>query len=136
MDKPSVYLDTTIISAYWYAGSDLASFARRLKTREWWELERPHFAVWTSNVSELADEILAAGVVPENKPRDALQMALSAAHETDYLLSWNYAHLVNPVAQARLDSICQDRSLKSPLLVSPETIPKTSLGQNIRRRQP
>ena len=97
-------------------------------------VQRIRYLPTTGVVSELADEILAAGVVPENKPRDALQMALSAAHETDYLLSWNYAHLVNPVAQARLDSICQDRSVKSPLLVSPETIPKTSLGQNIRRR--
>ena len=52
MTKPTVYLDTTIISAYWYDGADVASSARRLKTREWWDIERRHFALWSSIVSE------------------------------------------------------------------------------------
>jgi hypothetical protein len=45
MHKPTVYLDTSIISAYWYDGGDVASQARRLKTREWWDRERKHFSV-------------------------------------------------------------------------------------------
>ena len=52
MKKPTVYLDTSIISAYWYAGSDIAMMARRLHTREWWDLERTYFTVWTSAFSE------------------------------------------------------------------------------------
>jgi hypothetical protein len=52
MEKPTVYLDTTVISAYWYEGSDVTSLARRLKTREWWNLEREHFSVWASGVTE------------------------------------------------------------------------------------
>jgi hypothetical protein len=164
--KPTVYLDTTIISAYWYEGGDVACFTRQLKTRQWWELERPHFSVWSSAVSEVEfragefrrqadclsmvrrlnylpasrlaqavyDRLLAEGVVPKTKPRDALQMAMSAAHQLDYLLSWNYAHLANPIAQARLDAICEKLRLRAPLLVSPETIPKKSMGQSIRRR--
>jgi hypothetical protein len=165
MEKPSVYLDTSIISAYWYEGADVASFARRLKTREWWELESRRFDIWTSNVSEdelragrfprqadclsmvrrlkylpitrpaneLFQAILEAGVVPASKPRDAIQMALSTAHKMDYLLSWNYAHLANPVAQARLEAICHKRQFRAPMLVSPESIPKVSLGEAIRR---
>lgn len=167
MNKPTVYLDTTIISAYWYEGTDVASFARRLKTREWWEFERPHFAVWSSAVSEaefragefrrqsecvsmvqrlrylpatqvaqsLFERLLAERVVPESKPRDAVQMAMCAAHGIDYLLSWNYAHLANPVAQAQLEAICRKYRLRAPLLVSPETIPRASMGQSIRRRK-
>ena len=168
MKQPTVYLDTTIISAYWYGGRDVASLARKLKTREWWNTERRHFSLWTSSVSEielragafrrqvecvrmvqrlnylpitseaseLVDQILEIGIVPANKPRDALQMAVSAAHEMDYLLSWNYAHLANPVVQSRLDALCRQRDLRAPLLVSPETIPKVALGQIIRRRKP
>ena len=166
MDKPSVYLDTTIISAYWYDGGDVASFARRLKTRDWWDLERPHFSLWSSAVSEaefragvfrrqaeclsmvqrlkylpasrlaqtIYDQLLAEDVIPEAKPRDAVQMAMCAAHQLDYLLSWNYAHLANPIAQARLEAICQKLRLRAPLLVSPETIPRVSMGESIRRR--
>src|SRR5687767_12358788 len=58
MKKPSVYLDTNIISAYWYSGSDVAALARRASTRAWWEQERENFSVWGSAASE--DE-LAAG---------------------------------------------------------------------------
>lgn len=52
MKKPTVYLDTSIVSAYWYEGRDVAMLARRLRTREWWELERRHVAVWTSAFTE------------------------------------------------------------------------------------
>jgi hypothetical protein len=55
MKKPSVYLDTTIISAYWYEGSDVPWFARRRKTRDWWEAESEQFSLWVSatTVNEL-----------------------------------------------------------------------------------
>jgi len=52
LKKPTLYLDTSIISAYWYDGGDIAMMARRLHTREWWDLERTYFSVWTSAFSE------------------------------------------------------------------------------------
>jgi hypothetical protein len=43
MKKPSVYLDTSIISAYWDKGKAVSALARRDKTRDWWDYERRHF---------------------------------------------------------------------------------------------
>ncbi len=166
MTKPTVYLDTNIISSYWYSGAEVAELARRLKTREWWQNEREHFSVCVSAASEdelaagkfrrqadclrfvrrlhylpiraetrrLAGKLVERGVVPAEKPGDALQMAVCAVHQIDYLLSWNYAHLVNPIAQVQLETVCDKLSLRAPLLVSPESIPKASLGQTLRRR--
>lgn len=166
MNMPTVYLDTTIISAYWYAGADVASLARRLKTREWWDHERKHFSVWASGITEqelragefrrqvdcvnsvrrlrylattlacqvLKDALLKEGVVPATKPLDALHMAIATAHGMDYLLTWNYAHLANPVAQRLLETHCAARDLRAPLLVSPESIPSVRMGRDIRRR--
>jgi predicted nucleic acid-binding protein len=165
MHRPTLYLDTTIISAYWYDGLDLVSHARRLNTREWWEIEHSQFEIWISDVTEdelreglyrhqsdtlamarrlrylpvtrsvheLAARLLAARIVPESKPRDALQMAVATVHEIDYLLTWNYAHLANASAQQRLGEICRKAELACPLLVSPETVPRASFGQVIRR---
>jgi hypothetical protein len=62
------------------------------------------------------------------------EMAVSAAHEVDYLLTWNYAHLANPIAQKRLEAICGELHLRAPFLVSPESIPQVRFGQTIRRR--
>lgn len=167
MEKPTVYLDTTIISAYWYDGTDLPSFARRLKTREWWDHESEHFTVWASGVTEkelragefrrqddcvnsvrrlrylpttracqnLKDRLLHEGIVPVTKPLDALHMAIATAHGMDYLLTWNYAHLANPVAQRQLEVLCDAHELRAPLLVSPESIPSVRMGGIIRRRE-
>jgi hypothetical protein len=40
MKKATGYLDTSVISAFWYDGGDIAMMARRLHSREGWELER------------------------------------------------------------------------------------------------
>jgi predicted nucleic acid-binding protein len=168
VDKPTVYLDTNIISAYWYEGKDVAGAARRFHTSEWWNAERRQFSVYVSvtTINELRagsfrrqadclkmaralprlaltrkakhvlDELLKSRLIPETKPGDALQMAVSAAHEIDYLLTWNYTHLANPIAQERLEEICRSLHLRSPLLVSPETIAQMRFGQTIRRRKP
>jgi hypothetical protein len=88
----------------------------------------------TRNAKRVLDSLLKSRLIPETKPGDAIQMAVSAAHEVDYLLTWNYAHLANPVAQMRLEAICQSLHLRAPLLVSPETVPQVRLGQAIHRR--
>jgi hypothetical protein len=129
MKKPSVYLDTSIISAYWDKGNAAAIVARRQKTVDWWNQERRHFDLWTSaaaeselrlgnfphqrecmrmvnrvryltidgKVDKLTLELISLRIVPETKPGDAIHMAVATAHEVDYLLTWNYAHLANPV---------------------------------------
>ena len=58
MTKPTVYLDTNIISSFWYVGNDATGRSRRGKTREWWEDEHQHFSVWASAATEVE---LAAG---------------------------------------------------------------------------
>jgi hypothetical protein len=165
MKKPTVYLDTSIISAYWYKSADMAMLVRRLRTREWWELERSHFAVWASDFGEaelqagtfprqreclkmirrlpylsataevrgLVDEILRRGLVPAAKAGDAEHLAISATHGIDFLLTWNYAHMANPIIQARLEELCDKLGVRAPLMVSPESIPQVRFGQSIRR---
>lgn len=78
--------------------------------------------------------LLAARVVPETSPGDATQLAFATAHRVDYLLTWNRAHLVNAETQARLARFRAATGLRPPLVVSPENIPRVSLGEDIRRR--
>lgn len=167
MKKPTVYLDTNIASAFWYEGSDVAMLSRRLRTREWWDLERCYFALWTSTFSEaelragvfprqaecvkmvrrlrylpatgrvreLTDEIIQRGLVPATKVGDAAQLAVATVHGMDFLLTWNYAHLANPIVQARLGTLCDELGLVAPLMVSPESIPQVRLGQSVQRER-
>ena len=68
--KPTVYLDTTILSSYWYEGADVLSIGRRITTRDWWGNERLRFSLWVSSVTE--DELEAG-----NYPRQAEALAMA-----------------------------------------------------------
>ncbi len=165
MMRPTVYFDTSVLSAFWYEGADVAMLARRLHTREWWEVERRHFALWgsafteaelqagvfarqadclkmhrrrrylpvTAAVRDLVEVIVQRKVVPPTKVVEA-HLGITAAHGIDYLLTWNYAYMANPVVQARLDELCEAAELAGPLMVSPESIPQVRFGQSIRRK--
>ncbi|MFM9964591.1 MAG: PIN domain-containing protein [Planctomycetaceae bacterium] len=165
MKKPTIYLDTNIVSALHYIGTDINTLSRRMATRDWWDSERRHFDVVASSFTELelaagqypgqassvrfvrrlpyvpitrlarnlADELLEQDVIPAGKRGDAMQLALAAAHEFDYLLTWNYAHLANPLTQARAERLFAKCGCRAPLLVSPETIPQVKFNKTIRR---
>ena len=166
MKKPTIYLDTNIVSALHYDGADIGTLLRRIATREWWDAEHTHFSVWASSFTELelaqgvyrhqaeclsfvrrlkyvpitkeirrlAAELLAAGIIPDSKPGDALQLALAVGNQADYLLTWNYAHLANPVTQSKSEQLLLKWKRRSPLLVSPESIPQVRFHQTIRRK--
>jgi len=168
MLKPTVYLDTNILSVLYYRGRDLGGQYHSATTLEWWNHEREYFSLVSSHATEVElrqgayrgqDKAVAAcrrlpylpingevrryidlvreqGVVPIDKPGDAVQLAVATVHQVDYLLTWNYAHLANFETQSKLEKLNARSDLRSPVLVSPETIPKARLGQAIRRRQP
>ena len=165
MKKPTIYLDTNIVSTLHYDGTDINGLARRMATRDWWDTERRGVELFGSIITEqelaegvygsqqecvrfvrrlkyvpisvevrrLAAVFLDQKLVPPNKPGDAAQLAVAVAHRMDYLLTWNYAHLANPATQARGEVIVAKLGYRMPWLVSPDSIPRASLGQTIRR---
>ena len=73
--------------------------------------------------------------MPTSKPVDASHLAVAASYGIDYLLTWNYAHMANPVVQSQFERLCNKLELRVPLMVSPETIPQRRfLGESIRRK--
>lgn len=165
MKKPTVYLDTNIISTLHYDGTDFAAMARRMATRDWWDSERRSFSLFGSMVTEqelaagvygnqkdcvrfarrlrylpvlaavrrVAATLIDETVIPKGKPGDAAQLAIAVVHKMDYLLTWNYAHLANPATQGRGSKVVARLGYRMPWLVSPDSIPRASLGQSIRR---
>lgn len=113
------------------------------------ELSRGHYRAQRAAVAEsrrvsrlppirevrfCAQRLMEEGLVPESQPGDAEQLAFATVNAIDYLLSWNHAHLVNVHTQRRLKFFTERNGWRAPLLVSPMTIPKVLLGQEIRRR--
>ena len=48
----------------------------------------------TDEVEWLAKEYVRYGAVPESYPEDAYHIAIAVINEMDYLLSWNFRHIV------------------------------------------
>lgn len=48
----------------------------------------------TDEVEWLAKEYIRYGAVPESYPEDAYHIAVTVINEIDFLLSWNFKHLV------------------------------------------
>jgi len=70
----------------------------------------------------LAEQILAAKAVPAEYPDDALHMAVAAVNGMDVLVTWNFAHLNNPIARLRIRQIVEDNGYRCPEVCSPEEL--------------
>ncbi|HEY2404064.1 MAG TPA: type II toxin-antitoxin system VapC family toxin [Steroidobacteraceae bacterium] len=76
----------------------------------------------TPHSDALAAELLARSGLPPSADKDAMHIAIAAAHRMKFLLSWNCAHLVNPQTAPRIAAICQHEGYSPPVLCTPEQL--------------
>jgi hypothetical protein len=70
----------------------------------------------------LADALIVGKAVPESEPRDAAHIALAAIHGMDYLVTWNFKHILNPHTQRKINSICRDAGFIPATICTPEQL--------------
>lgn len=70
----------------------------------------------------LAEQILAAKAVPAEYPGDALHMAVAAVNGMDVLVTWNFAHLNNPLARAKIRQAVEGNGYRCPEVCSPDEL--------------
>ena len=70
----------------------------------------------------LAEQILAAKAVPAEYPDDALHMAVAAVNGMDVLITWNFAHLNNPIARIKIRQIVENNGYRCPEVCSPDEL--------------
>jgi hypothetical protein len=58
-------------------------------------ISQTEFLKVTGETIDLATEYIAAGVVGETSYVDCLHIALATIHHADFLVSWNFKHIVN-----------------------------------------
>jgi len=59
------------------------------------KVEYTEFLDVTDEATELASEYIAEGVVGQTSFADCLHIALATINRADYLISWNFKHIVN-----------------------------------------
>jgi hypothetical protein len=53
-------------------------------------------------VEQIALGLVQRGLVPPQVAEDALHIAIAAAHGADFILTWNFKHIANPMMQRRI----------------------------------
>jgi len=70
----------------------------------------------------LAEQILAAKAIPAEYPDDALHMVVATVNGMDVLVTWNFAHLNNPIARMKIRQIVENNGYQCPEVCSPEEL--------------
>lgn len=134
IDKESIYLDTSIISAYY----DKRAKDRQETTKKFWNEILPNYRICISEItiqelSNTKDEFLKVNLLdmtktfkilklnkktenlarlyieheifPEKYFDDALHVAVASYYKVPYLVSWNFTHLVKVRTRRMVNSI-------------------------------
>jgi len=60
--------------------------------------------------------------LPDKARLDAVHIALAVQHGMKYLVSWNFKHLVGARPREIIDEINYKKSMRSPILCTPEEL--------------
>ena len=58
-------------------------------------------------------------LMPKEEGGDALHLAVASHHKIDYLLSWNYSHLVNDNKRRHIRVLNDKLKLTTPVIITP-----------------
>jgi hypothetical protein len=68
---------------------------------------------------QLAERLLAEGILPAIAVADATHLGFSAANGMDYLLTWNCRHINNPALRRQIERTCTMCGLTCPIICTP-----------------
>ena len=132
MKTPTLYLDTSVIGGYYDAEwmqdtrelwrqakegnwklltsviTERELLAAQLAVRDLFEETFPNAEVLlpeTDEADDLAHEYLKAGVVSERYADDAMHVAICTVQRINFLVSWNFRHLVNVQREAGFNAV-------------------------------
>lgn len=71
---------------------------------------------------ELAESLVRRKVVPAKASADALHIAIATVEEMNFLMSWNFKHIVNAQMQAKIEQVCKDDGYAPVFMCTPESL--------------
>lgn len=73
----------------------------------------------SETIEWLAREYIRCGAIPKGHPEDALHIALAVQNEMDFLLSWNFKHLVRRKTKDIIRMVNSLNQLRHVEIISP-----------------
>jgi hypothetical protein len=75
----------------------------------------------TESIS-LAEAYVADGAMPDKYRDDARHISIGVIHDLDYIVSWNYKHMVNIAVRRLINSTNIRMGYNSIEIISPEEV--------------
>jgi hypothetical protein len=85
-------------------------------------LDSLDFVAASTRVDDLARELMKGFAVPVTEPRDAVHISLAAVNGLEYLVSWNFKHIVNPTTRSAIERVCLDAGFVPPMICTPDEL--------------
>ena len=76
----------------------------------------------SSEAAVLAHKLIEAGAVPPQSLSDAQHIAIAVVHGIEYLVSWNYKHIVNEAKRQHINDVCVAVGYQPTTLCTPEAL--------------
>ena len=67
----------------------------------------------------LAQDLIDAGAVPSNLLQDAQHISIATVQGVDYLVTWNFKHIVNKTKRHHINQVCRSAGFQPIILCTP-----------------
>ena len=76
----------------------------------------------TAETEIITQRFLEIGIIPAKVQADAIHLALAIANRMDYILSWNFQHLVRPATRKAVREFAISEGYKIVEITTPEEV--------------
>lgn len=74
---------------------------------------------------ELAELLVNRLAVPASQPRDALHIAIATVNAVQFIVTWNFKHILNPHLQTKIANACREGGYEPPVICTPQQLLET-----------
>lgn len=117
-DKYEVCLSSLVIEEL-EKTSDLDHRARLLTFAN--QLDAEVFSL-TEEINQIADQFVKEGYIPVKYKEDAVHLAFALSHNVDYIVSWNFKHIVRPRTKDAVRIIAIKEGFRETKILTPEEV--------------
>lgn len=76
----------------------------------------------TKEIDEVSQQFVSEGVIPEKYIDDAIHLAMTLLNNVDYIVSWNFKHLVKPKTKKAVRAFSIKEGYKEIEIITPEEL--------------
>jgi len=85
-------------------------------------LDSLEFLSTSPSVDELARKLIEGFAVLKTEPRDVVDIFLAAVNGIEYVINWNFKHIVNPMTRTAIERICRCAGFVPPMICTPDEL--------------